>query len=221
MTSETTTSAVRIVEAGPQHVPFVAWTMLTAARSHLPRSTFDMLIEGGEQAVLRFMEALATTETIHFGHYSGFIVAEVDGRPAAALSGYVPSERGEAFDKAIFETAERTGIGAEELGRRLTSGPDCIFRIFAHPEDDPWTVEWVATHPDFRRRGLVDRLLAEILEIGRARGKRNAHISVFIGNDGAQRAYEKKGFVVYGEGRDADFERLYGSPGAYWLRRPI
>ena len=219
MTSETKT-AVRIVEARQEHLPFVAWTMLAAARSHLPRSTWDMVIDGGEPEVLRFLQLLASTDTIHFGHYSGFLVAEVDGQPAAALSGYLPSERGETFTAGLLEAVGKFGMSAEDFAARM-EGPGSIMRIFPHPEDDPWTVEWVGTHPDFRRRGLIDRLLEAILEAGRARGKTNAHISVFIGNDPAQRAYEKNGFAVYGEGRDAEFEALYGSPGAYWLRRTI
>jgi ribosomal protein S18 acetylase RimI-like enzyme len=219
MTSETR-AAAKIVEARPEHIPFIAWTILTAARSHMPRSTFDMVIDGGEPEVLRFLEALTSTQTIHFGHHSGFIVAEVDGRPAAALSGYLPSERGETLMQGIGEALEACKIDGEAFGERMAK-VDSIFRVFAHPEDDPWTVEWVATHPDFRRRGLVDRLLDEILAIGRGRGKNNAHISVFIGNDPAQRAYEKNGFVVYGEGRDGEFEATYGSPGAYHMRRSM
>lgn len=219
MTSETRTEA-RIVPAREEHVPFVAWTILAAARSHLPRSTFDMLIDGGEPEVLRFLEALTTTKTIHFGHHTGFLVAEVNGAPAAALSGYLPSERGETFDAGVAEAIATCGMDPEAIGQRMETAGS-IFRVFPHPEDDPWTVEFVATHPDFRRRGLIDRLLDEILDVGRARGKNNAHISVFIGNDSAQRAYEKNGFVVYGEGRDAEFEATYGCPGAYWLRRSI
>jgi translation initiation factor 4G len=219
MTSETQ-AAAKIVEATPGHVPFIAWTILTAARSHMPESTFDKVIAGGEPEVLKFLERLTTTNTIHFGHYSGFIVAEVDGRPAAALSGYLPSERGEQFMPGVMEAVQAYGMAPEEFGARMEKAGS-IFRVFAAPQDDPWTVEWVATHPDFRRRGLVDRLLDEILEKGRKRGKTNAHISVFIGNDPAQRAYEKNGFAVYGEGRDEEFERVYGSPGAYWMRRTL
>ena len=84
-----------------------------------------------------------------------------------------------------------------------------------------WIVENVATLPEFRRRGLVDRLMAEIIERGRARGASTADISVFIGNDPAQRAYEKCGFEAIGEKRDAAFEAAYKTPGIRTLRRAI
>jgi RimJ/RimL family protein N-acetyltransferase len=43
---------------------------------------------------------------------------------------------------------------------------------------------------------------------------------VFIGNDPAQRAYEKVGFEVVSEKRSAELERTWGSPGIRLLRRP-
>ena len=91
------------------------------------------------------------------------------------------------------------------------------------PEHVPgaWIVENVATLPEFRRRGLVDRLMEEILQRGRTRGATVSDVSVFIGNDPAQRAYEKAGFEVIGEKRHPDFEAAYKTPGIRTLRRPL
>ena len=63
--------------------------------------------------------------------------------------------------------------------------------------------------------------MAAILERGRERGGKTAEIGVLIGNDPAVRAYEKLGFTIFEEARDAEFERIYGSPGSYYMRRPI
>jgi ribosomal protein S18 acetylase RimI-like enzyme len=82
-------------------------------------------------------------------------------------------------------------------------------------------VENVATLPEFRRRGLVDRLMEEILERGRRRGATESDISVFIGNDSAQRAYEKCGFAVIAERHDPEFESVYRTPGTRTLRRSL
>jgi RimJ/RimL family protein N-acetyltransferase len=46
-------------------------------------------------------------------------------------------------------------------------------------------------------------------------------VSVFIGNDGAQRAYEKCGFEVVGEKLAPEFEEVYKTPGTRTLRRLI
>jgi RimJ/RimL family protein N-acetyltransferase len=53
------------------------------------------------------------------------------------------------------------------------------------------------------------------------RGATIGEISVFIGNDAAQRAYEKAGFEVIGEKRHPEFEAVYKCPGARMLRRAL
>jgi len=84
-----------------------------------------------------------------------------------------------------------------------------------------WVVENVATLPEFRRRGVVDRLLREILARARDGGAKVSKIGVFIGNDPAQRAYEKAGFAVTAEKRDPEFEAVYKSPGVRRLNRTL
>jgi hypothetical protein len=115
MTDAKVESRVRIVETRPEHVPFVAWVELAAARSHLPRGAWDLYIDGTEAETLRFLEALVSTETWHWGHYRNFIVAEVDGTPAAALSGYFEAEcGGPALTAGIAEANRKLGRSDEE-----------------------------------------------------------------------------------------------------------
>jgi RimJ/RimL family protein N-acetyltransferase len=59
----------------------------------------------------------------------------------------------------------------------------------------------------------VGRLLEQALEAGRRAGHAHAQISCLIGNEPAQRAYEKVGFRVTEERKDAAFETLLGAPG--------
>ncbi|MFV1991757.1 MAG: GNAT family N-acetyltransferase [Acidimicrobiales bacterium] len=79
----------------------------------------------------------------------------------------------------------------------------------------------MATKPKFRRRGLVDKLLAEMMERGRSRGATIADVGVFIGNDNAQRAYEKAGYEVVEEKLHPDFEAVYKCLGVRQLRREL
>ena len=76
-----------------------------------------------------------------------------------------------------------------------------------------WVVEWVATFPQYRRLGLMDRLLGTILERGANAGHQLAQITYFIGNEPARRAYEKHGFRVHDARRSAVFEAALGAPG--------
>ena len=82
-------------------------------------------------------------------------------------------------------------------------------------------MENVATLPEFRRRGLVDRLMDAALARGRARGASVSGIGVFIGNDPAQRAYEKAGYRAASEKRNPEMERTWGTPGIRLLLRDL
>lgn len=216
-----TLERTRIVPAREEHIPFVAWVQLTAARSHLPLGTWDFYVSGDEQACLRYLETLVATEGRHFAHYTNFFVAEVDGQPAAGLSGYFEAEQGMGALAAGMEEANaKLGRSAEEHAAGWQRAGSIALCSHAHPER-AWIVEWVATKPEFRRRGLIDALMAEILERGRQRGASVADIGVYIENAPAQRAYEKAGFVLVGEKRHPEFQAAYGSPGIRLLRRSI
>jgi translation initiation factor 4G len=217
----TTETRVSIVEATPGHAPFIAWVGLTAFRSHLERGFWDFMLDGDEAYKLRYLEALATTEQLHWAHYSTFIVAEVDGRPASALCGYIEEELGgPTLRMAGIEANAKTGRTAEEGAAGFERAKSIMNVITEHPPG-AWVVENVATLPEFRRKGLVDRLMEEVLERGRRRGATVSDIGVFIGNDPAQRAYEKCGFAVIGERHDPEFESVYGTPGTRTLRRSL
>ncbi len=215
-----TQTEVKIVPATREHAPFVAWVMMAAGRSHLPLGLYDFLAGGDEANVLRYCEALATTEALHFGHYSTFLVAEVDGVPAAGMCGYLESEHGNIM--AGIEEANRTlARTEEEIAAGMVRAGSILHVIPDHGDAHPWIVEHVATKQEFRRQGLVERLMAAQLDLGRQRGASTADIGVLIGNDPAQCAYEKCGFAVIDEKRHPDFEAAYGCPGIRALRRSI
>ena len=215
----TTATGVRIVDARPDDARFVAWVTLAAFRSHLPLGMWDHMFGGTDKELLDYLTVLTTTEQLHWVHCSLFSIAEVEGTPAAGLSGFFEElQHGDALQRGIQEANEKTGrvLDSEALGRAMT-----ILNIVMEHEPGAWVVESVATRPEFRRRGLIDLLMAEMLERGRRRGAKTADIGVFIGNDPAQRAYEKHGFRVVDEKRDAAFEAVYGTPGARMLRRGL
>ena len=209
---------VRIIEAREEHVPFIAWVQLTAFRSHLPKGMWDFFVGGSEEDTLRFLEALATTETKHWGTYQDFIIAEVDGTPAAALTGYFEAES--SFENGIAEACRTIGMAQDDINAGWKRA-GTIGLVGTKHAPGSWITVNVATKPEFRRRGLVDELLAEMMERGRFRGATVAEIGVFIGNDNAQRAYEKAGYEVVEEKLHPDFEAVYKCPGVRQLRREL
>jgi ribosomal protein S18 acetylase RimI-like enzyme len=217
----TTATEVQIVPARKEHIPLVAWVVMAANRSHLPKGMWDFNIGGSEEDVLRYLEVLADTEAVHWAHYSLFKVAEVDGVPAAGMCGFFENDLGPASMMAgAAEVNQKMGRSVEDIAAGWERSKAIMGIIMEH-EPGAWVVEHVATRPEFRRRGLVERLIYETLEMGRQRGAKTADIGVLIGNDPAQRAYEKCGFEVVIEKRDAEFEQVYGSPGARMLRRAL
>jgi len=189
----------KIRPARPDDASLLAWVMLMAGRSHLQRGLWDVLIGRPEDECLTFLGHLAVTDELHMCHYTVFIVAEVDRRPVAALSGYDPVTLPEVTVGAAMSAV------IDKMGAFLTCHPE--------PYEGAWIVENVATRPEFRRQGVISRLLDEMLEVGRRRGFRLAQVSFQIGNTPAQRAYEKAGFRFLDEKRHPDYEAEIGCPG--------
>ncbi len=195
-------------------VPFVAWVMQEAARSHLPYGVWDLAFPGPDEWRLPVLERIARAQAKSLCHWSGFLIAEVDGRPAAGLTGYeIPSVAGgSAFMEAMQEACAGIGWGpaqGEALGARIAPFMECL------PEtpDDRWVIEFVATRPEHRGRGHVKALLEAVVARGRERGHTETQVAVLIGNHPAQRAYEGAGFRVVDEKRSPGFEATYVSPG--------
>jgi ribosomal protein S18 acetylase RimI-like enzyme len=210
-----------IVEATPEHSRFLAWVCLTAFRSHLERGFWDFMLGGDEEYKLRYLAELVTTEERHWSHFSTFLIAEVGGRPAAALGGYFDLELGGPTLRFAAEEANRRIGRTDEEAAAGFARASSIMNVVPDHAEGAWIVENVATVPDFRRQGLCEQLIDAMLERGRSRGAAVSDVSVFIGNDGAQRAYEKCGFEAVGEKRDAEFEKVYRTPGTRTLRRGL
>ena len=85
--------ATTIRAAGASDVKFLAWVMLAASRSHVPRGAWDHHVDGPEDRVLAFLERMASQSERSFCSWDRFLVAEVDGTPAAGLAGYSTRDR--------------------------------------------------------------------------------------------------------------------------------
>ncbi|HET8944149.1 MAG TPA: hypothetical protein VFO59_05145, partial [Dehalococcoidia bacterium] len=139
----TTTARMRIVEAQPKHAPFIAWVVLEAFRSHLERGFWDYLIGGSDAELLRYLETLTTTKAQHWTHLPLFIVAEVDGVPAAALSGYFDEEHGAGrLREGMLEADAETGRTPDPS--RIAEAMTIMAVVPEHPPG-AWIVEDVAT----------------------------------------------------------------------------
>ncbi len=209
--------AVTLRPAEPPDGEFLVWASVTAARSQLKQGWFEIVLRRDEAFIVEFAKHLALATAPSWWHWSVFHVAEVDGMVAAAMCGFGDASYYRASGAAMAEASDRMGIDKSEQALLWPRGAFIVSASTSEP--GAWTIENVATAPDYRRRGLVQALLRNELSVARAAGFKRAQISVFIGNTGAERAYEKGGFRFAEEKRAADFEAALGTPGTRRLMR--
>jgi GNAT superfamily N-acetyltransferase len=208
-------------DARPDDAAFIAWVQVAASRSGMPLGFWDLALPGADEPRAHLVAEIARSAKPHFAHVSGFLVAELDGAAAGALSGYAPTVRKLGhFVGAMNEALERNGWSEAHrrlLGLRITPSLTC----FSETPDDRWIVEWVALRPEARGKGVAAELLAAILDRGRAAGFAKAQITYVIGNAPAERAYARAGFVKQDEKRAPEFEAVFGRPGTVRMWRDL
>ena len=196
-------------------IPFLAWVMYRAAQSHLDHCPFETLLEEDEDGTLSFLEKLLCTEPVHLGHYSKFWIAEVDGEPVAAASGYRPETDGMHVLAEVF--LDMAAVQQEYPPSRLVriqKRLETVRSVFpADEQTQAWGVEYVAVLPEYRGLGLTDELFEHLFTEGSEAGYEFAQILSLVGNTTAERAWRRNGFRVLEVLTDPDFEALIGAPG--------
>ena len=206
--------------ARPEDAKFIARNILSSQRGPLPRGWFDIALGWPEPQCLAFVERIATAQAHSWWHVSQFIVAEVEGEPAASLCALPAAGTRAAVRAAMEEVAGATGLSATELMAIFRRGAYTANCWIQGGEGD-WLIEHVATQPAYRGRGLVQALIGHALAAGREAGFARASISFLIGNDVAERSYAKAGFALAEEKRDPAFEALTGAAGFRRFERAI
>jgi len=206
--------------AHPEDAGFIASTILMSQRGHLSRGWFDIALDRPEPECLAFARRVATTRARSWWHTSHFLIAEVEGTPAAALCALPARGTVAAARPAIEEVAREMGVAASELSAIFQRG-GYFGSCWIQGGDSDWLVEHVASLPSYRGRGLVPVLSEHALAAGKAAGYTRASISFLIGNDAAERCYGKAGFVFAQEKRNPQFEALTGAPGFRRFERAI
>ena len=176
---------------------FLAWVMLAASRAHLARGLWDLIIGADEAGCLDYLRRLALAEPRSLYHYESFLVAEIDGAPAAALCGFETRDGAWAIaGRRDVQRAARPGMDRQD---ETAASYQRIAPI------------WAACMPSGCRSGFRHRECGDSARVSPARirsalsstkcfttrfrrGCRLAQITTYIGNHAAQSAYEKSGF---------------------------
>lgn len=204
---------ISIRPARPEDAKLLAWCMLMSGRSHMEIGIWDLILSQPEEKCLEFLELLALQGPRHMCYYTEFLVAEVDEKPVAALEGFNPVSNGEeTVAEPMMAVVEKMGLTEEDMA----PGQQSLAAFYTcHPEnaEGAWIIEQVATLPEFRRTGVISKLIDAVLEKGRKQGFSLAQVSFYIGNTPAEQAYKKASFRYVDEKRHPDFEAAIGCPG--------
>lgn len=213
-------ASLTIRPGNPGDASFIAGIILSSQRGPRPRGWFDIALAQSEPQVLDFLTRLAGGRQRSWYQASQFLVAEVDGEPAAALCAMPSRTARETTRPAIEEAAYEYGLSAAELAAIFSRGAYAR-TCWIQGGDQDWLIEHVASQPAFRGRGLMQALIARGLDAGRDAGFSQASITFVIGNDVAERCYARAGFAFAEEKRDPAFEALTGTPGFRRFARAI
>ncbi len=211
------TMVLRPVE--PSDAEFLGWACVIAARSQLSRGWFDIVLRRDDAFVVEFAKHLTLATARSWCHWSLFHVAEVDGVAASAMCGFGDEFVYAASAAAMAEASDKMGIDKEEQTRHWPRGA-FILSVMSS-EHGAWTIENVATNPDFRGTGVTQALLEKELDVARSAGFKRAQVSFLIGNTRAERAYAKAHFTFAEETRAPEFEVAMGVPGMRRFARHI
>jgi hypothetical protein len=107
----------------PDDADFVAHTILMAQRGPRPRGWFDFALAQDEPQVLAFLRRLAVARQHSWYHVSQFLVAEVDGEPAAALCAMPSRVSRETMRPAIEEAAHAAALSEADLAAISRAAP--------------------------------------------------------------------------------------------------
>ena len=204
--------------ARPDDAAFLAWAIVEAARSHRPRGFWDLWVPDAA-ARLAFVERLLFAQHVSMWHWTVFHVAEWRGAPAATLSGCDPAQMATPND-AVGEVMTASGWSEAEIAAAIARATP-FFGCMHETPPGAWLVESVATRPEARGRGLGAALVEHVLADGRHRGHGDAKLSLMIGNTAAQRLYERCGFAITAEKRDAALDAAIGCPGIAQMSCPL
>lgn len=212
---------ITVRRSRPEDAKLIAWCMLMAGRSHLKIGILDLMISQPEAKCLEFLEMLTLQGPRHMSYYTEFLVAEVDGNPAGALTAYDPVTNGEVtMAEPMAAVIKKMGLTEEDMapGRKSIEA-----FLTCHVDFAPgaWVVEHVATRPEYRGMGVISKLLQAILDEGRKQGFRLAQVAFYIGNIPGERSYKKAGFTYFDEKRHPAFEKEIGCPGLVRMLRDI
>jgi ribosomal protein S18 acetylase RimI-like enzyme len=200
---------IDIRPAQPEDVEAAAQLLYISERAVAQASVYDFIFPGSMKERLEKIAWLYLNGYETVNYYERYKVAEIDGEVASILCTSVSED-----DKLghWFNALRRMGFSRLEFAAMLWR-IRFYWKVDIRFPDNILIIGNVATFPRFRRQGTAKVLLEDALAQARREGYDEIQLSVMIGNDAAQEAYEKMGFKVLQTKTSPALEKKLGCTG--------
>ncbi len=174
---------------------FLVEAIISAEKSNTSRLGLATLFGSNEEEVRKLVERMLEEEVdgCEFST-SSFMVAEVGGKPVAAVAGWVEGAGEEEMPSALLKANLIGYTFPAERMQQLRANAAVITGIQIPREEGSLQIEYVHVDPAHRGKGLAGRLIDA--HIAAAAGATKAQVQAFADNAIAIGLYERLGFRI-------------------------
>lgn len=188
---------INIRKATKEDIPFLAGIILLAESTGNEITSYTKMFGMTDEELQPMIEKSITNDMK--GHpltYHTYLVATVDGAPAAAISVYTEGEFGDS--NHLMTGALMNGFDRKKIGPAFAFLKEHAYLNIPKTRNT-LQIDCVATLPEFRGQGLLKQLVNEAERMAADAGIRELQIQVWKKNEGAVSAYGKLGYVTTAE----------------------
>jgi hypothetical protein len=205
---------ITVRKAAESDAAMLAQAMLTSSRSGKKIGIFDLIFETSDNAeLIKRLEALVTTQTKSYCHYSNFLLAVRGDKIGGTLCGYESRvATHDIFTNALAE------LGVDEgYQERIAT----FLLVESAIDRQTWMLDFMTVSEGCEPLPVVSELLKKSLLTARLKGYRKAQTMVEIGSSDTERLYEKLGFAVKDEKRSELYAQQFGRAGIKRLQMDL
>ncbi len=197
---------ITIEKASSKDVTFIAKSILISSRAEKSVGIFDLLFDSNDdKSLIKSLEKLLTTETKSYVHFSNFLLAYENKKPAGCLCGYesrIVSD--EILEKALSEIG-CDGSYKKRIEAYTTCAPDLGRRS--------WVIDFIHVQKGFTALSIIKDMVQKSLLNARLKGYRKATALIEIGSVEVELIYKKLGFRFESEQRSDIYLEVFSRLG--------
>lgn len=178
-------------------IPFLAQIILLAETSGKELISYKEMFPMNESDLLKKFESALDNEQLGHGlTYKTFVIAEFNGKKAAAACGYIEGEFGSSNHLMTGALINAFGMGDVLEGYEKN---EKFKDVQINKTPGTLQIDSVATFPEFRGKGLFKLIFDEHCKMAGEKKCNKLEIQVWAGNEAAISTYKKLGCELSNE----------------------